>query len=64
MTPFRIKDRFCRFFVANTKLCMESKQITITCSFTEEDWEISWKATFTVEADEDKEDSDGEKDEE
>lgn len=43
---------------------MESKQITITCSFTEEDWEISWKATFTVEADEDKEDSDGEKDEE
>ncbi len=43
---------------------MESKQITITCSFTEEDREISWKATFTVEADEDKEDSDGEKDEE
>lgn len=42
---------------------MGKKEIIITCSFVEDDLEVSWVATFTAEADDGKEDSDGEEDE-
>lgn len=63
LPPFRIKDAFIHTFAPNTKSCMGKKEIIITCSFVEDDLEVSWVATFTAEADDGKEDSDGEEDE-